>query len=186
MQDKLKVAVFGTGQMGSGIIKLLMRKQGVELVGVYGRRADRAGVDVGEAIGLDKKLGVALTADLPGMLSSAKPNVVIQATCSKVEQAADEIKTAVRGGANVISIAEEMSYPSYEAPGLSEEIHQLAIENGGNGSRNGHQPRFCPGSAGDFLDGRLLQRRIDHRQTSERPVSLRPVGSANPGRGYHA
>lgn len=129
MQDKLKVAVLGTGQMGSGIIRLLMRKQGVELVGVYGRRADRAGVDAGEAVGFEKKIGVALTADLPGMLLSAKPDVVIQATCSRVGQAADEIKTAVQGGANVISIAEEMAYPSYEAPGLSEEIHKLAVEN---------------------------------------------------------
>lgn len=129
MNDKLKVAVLGTGQMGSGIIRLLMRKQGIELVGVYGRRADRAGVDVGEAIGLGQKMGVALAADLSGMLSSAKPDVVIQATCSKVEQAADEIKTVVQSGANVISIAEEMAFPSYEAPGLSRQIHQLALEN---------------------------------------------------------
>jgi 4-hydroxy-tetrahydrodipicolinate reductase len=83
---------------------------------------------VGEAIGLDEKMGVALTADLPGMLYSAKPDVVIQATCSRVEQAADEIKAAVQAGANVISIAEQMAYPSYEAPGLSEEMHKLALE----------------------------------------------------------
>ena len=75
MQDKLRVAVLGTGQMGSGIVRLLMRKQGIELVGVYGRRADRVGVDVGEAVGLDEKLGVALSADLPGMLTSAGPDV---------------------------------------------------------------------------------------------------------------
>lgn len=129
MQDKLKVAVLGTGQMGSGIVRLLMRKQGLELVGVYGRRADRAGVDAGEAVGLDEKLGVALSADLPGMLSAAKPDVVIQATCSKVQQAADEIRTAVQAGANLISIAEEMAYPFYEAPGLAREIQQLAVEN---------------------------------------------------------
>ena len=129
MKDKLKVAVLGTGQMGSGIVRLLRRKQGVEIVGVYGRRAERAGADVGEAIGLGQKIGVALAADLPAMLSSAKPAVVIQATCSRVEQAADEIKLAVEGGANVISIAEEMAYPSYEAPALSEEIRKLAVEN---------------------------------------------------------
>ena len=75
-----------------------------------------------------EKIGVTLTADLSGMLSSAKPDVVIQATCSRVEQAADEIKIAVQGGANVISIAEEMAYPAYEAPGLSKEIHKLAVE----------------------------------------------------------
>ena len=129
MEDKLKVAVLGTGQMGSGIVRLLIRKRGLEIVGVYARRADRAGVDVGEAIGHGTKIGVELTNDLPGMLSSAKPDVVIQATCSRVEQAAVEIKTAVQGKANVISIAEEMAYPSYEAPGLSEEIRKLAMEN---------------------------------------------------------
>jgi len=142
MKDNLKVAVLGTGQMGSGIVKLLLRKKGVELVGVCGRRADRAGVDVGEALGLDEKTGVALTADLAGMLSSAKPDVVIQATCSKVEQAADEIKAAVRAGANVISIAEEMSYPFYEAPGLSAEIHRLAVENKVTVTGTGINPGF--------------------------------------------
>jgi 4-hydroxy-tetrahydrodipicolinate reductase len=129
MRDKLKAVVLGTGQMGSGIVRLLMRKQGLKLVGVYGKRADRAGVDVGEAIGHGTKIGVELTNDLSGLLSLAKPHVVLQATCSKVEQAADEIKTAVQAGANVISIAEEMAYPSYEAPGISEEIHKLAVEN---------------------------------------------------------
>jgi len=142
MKDNLKVAVLGTGQMGSGIVKLLLRKKGVELVGVCGRRADRAGVDVGEALGLDEKMGLALTADLSGMLSSAKPDVVIQATCSKVEQAADEIKAAVRAGANVISIAEEMSYPFYEAPGLSAEIHRLAVENKVTVTGTGINPGF--------------------------------------------
>ena len=63
------------------------------------------------------------------MFSSVQPDVVIQATCSRVEQAADEIKTALKGGANVISIAEEMAYPSYKAPGLSEEIQKHAVEN---------------------------------------------------------
>jgi 2,4-diaminopentanoate dehydrogenase len=142
MQDKLKVAVLGTGQMGSGIVRLLKRKQGIELVGVHGRRAERAGLDAGAAIGLEEKIGVALTADLPGMLSSAKPDVVIQATCSKVEQAADEIKTAVRSGANVISIAEEMAYPFYEAPGLSEAIHTLALENRVTVTGTGINPGF--------------------------------------------
>jgi hypothetical protein len=142
MHDKLKVAVLGTGQMGSGIIRLLMRKQGIQLVGVYGRRADRAGVDAGEAIGLGEKTGVALTADLPGMLSSAKPDVVIQATCSKVVQAAGEIKTAVEAGANVISIAEELSYPFYEAPGLAKEIHKLAVENRVTVTGTGINPGF--------------------------------------------
>jgi 4-hydroxy-tetrahydrodipicolinate reductase len=52
MDNKVKVVVLGTGQMGSGMIKLLLHKHGVELVGVYGRRASRVGMDVGNSIGL--------------------------------------------------------------------------------------------------------------------------------------
>lgn len=129
MQDTLRVVVLGTGRMGSGIISLLLQKQGMELAGVYGRRADRAGIDVGKAIGLEKEIGVKITNDLPGLLKKTKPIIVIQATCSKVIDAVDEIRTVLRYGSNVISIAEEMAYPAYEAPEIAEQIHNLALEN---------------------------------------------------------
>jgi len=129
MQDFIKVAVLGAGQMGAGIIRLLLQKQGTELVGVYEKSADRVGTDVGDIIGHDKELGIKLTNDLPGLLSSTTPHIVIQATCSKVVQVADELKTVVRNGTNAISIGEEMSYPAYEAPELAAEIATLALEN---------------------------------------------------------
>lgn len=129
MQDALKVAVLGTGRMGSGIIKLLLQKKGIELAGVYGRRAERAGLDVGTAIGFEKEIGVKVGNDLPGLLQKTKPHLVIQATCSRVVQAVGEIRTALNHGANFISIAEEMAYPVWGAPQLAAEIHQLAVEN---------------------------------------------------------
>ncbi len=128
MQDRLRVVVLGTGRMGSGIIRLLIQKQGMELAGVYGRRADRAGTDVGKAIGLEKEIGVKITNDLPGLLKKTKPFIAIQATCSKVIDAVDEIKTILNHGANLISIAEEMAYPAYGTPEIAEQIHQLALE----------------------------------------------------------
>jgi len=33
--------------MGSGIVRLLLEKPGLELVGAFGRRSERAGTDVG-------------------------------------------------------------------------------------------------------------------------------------------
>jgi 4-hydroxy-tetrahydrodipicolinate reductase len=129
MSDNIKVVVLGTGQMGSGIIKLLLQKQGVELVGVYGRRASRVGLDIGKAIGLGKAIGITITNDLGGLLSQTRPHVAIQATCSRVVQAMDEITTILNHGANVISIAEEMAYPAYQAPSLAAAIHRLAVAN---------------------------------------------------------
>ena len=91
MDDTVKVVVLGTGQMGSGMIKLLLQKSGVDLVGVYGRRGSRVGLDVGKAIGLDTALGVQVTNDLPAVLGHTRPHVVLQATSSRVVEAVDEI-----------------------------------------------------------------------------------------------
>jgi 4-hydroxy-tetrahydrodipicolinate reductase len=129
MSDRIKVVVLGTGQMGSGMIKLLLHKHGLELAGVYGRRACRVGLDVGKAIGLEHAIGVTITNDLEGLLRRTKPHVVIQATCSRVGQAVDEITTALNQGANVISIAEEMAYPAYQSPSLAAAMHRLAVAN---------------------------------------------------------
>jgi 4-hydroxy-tetrahydrodipicolinate reductase len=115
--------------MGSGIIRLVRQKPGVELVGVYGRRAYRVGTDVGTAVGLDTPIGVQITNDLSGLLEHTKPHVVIQATCSRVIDAVHEITAALRHRANVISIAEEMAYPAYQAPHIAAAIDKLATKN---------------------------------------------------------
>jgi 4-hydroxy-tetrahydrodipicolinate reductase len=128
MEDKVKVVVLGTGQMGAGIMKLLLQKPGFELAGVYGRRAARVGTDIGTVLGLTTTLGIKITNDLPGMLKHTNPHVAIQATCSRVVEAVDEITAVLQHGANVISIAEEMAYPAYHAPHLAAAIHQLAVE----------------------------------------------------------
>jgi 4-hydroxy-tetrahydrodipicolinate reductase len=129
MSEQLRIVVLGTGQMGGGIIKLLLQKPGLELVGVYARRPSRQGLDVGPAVGLGHTIGVTISTDLEDLLRTTRPHVVIQATCSRVVQAMDEITTALRQRANVISIAEEMAYPASPAPELAAAIHELALAN---------------------------------------------------------
>ena len=142
MNDRIMAVVLGTGQMGSGMIKLLLEKEGVGLVGVFGRRAERAGTDVGEAVGLGRAIGVPVTGDLPKLLEATKPQVARQATCSKVVHATEEIMALLNHGANVVSIAEEMSYPAYESPRAAEEIHALALEKGLTVVGTGINPGF--------------------------------------------
>ncbi len=63
MGDGIRVLILGTGQMGSGIARLVLEKQGLQLVGAYGRRKERAGIDLGPAIGLERDLGIAVAGD---------------------------------------------------------------------------------------------------------------------------
>ena len=130
MRDLIRVVVLGTGQMGSGIARLLLEKQGIELVGAYARRVERNDLDLGQLIGLDKELGICVSNDLDNTLEQTQPHIAIQATCSRVDDAMVEISTLVRHGVNVISIAEEMAFPAICSPTFTEEIHWAATANG--------------------------------------------------------
>ena len=48
----------------------------------------------------------------------------------------------VTGGADVISIAEEMAYPSYRSPRLAARIHELAVAHGVTVLGTGINPGF--------------------------------------------
>ena len=130
MREMIRVLVLGTGEMGSGVARLLLRKSGVDLVGVYGRRAERAGVDLGSVLGLNQKLGIPISNDLQSIITTTHPQVAIQTTCSTLDDAIGEITALVTGGVNVISIAEQMAYPAASARQISEDLQRLATENG--------------------------------------------------------
>lgn len=127
MSDLIRVLVLGTGQMGSGISRLVIEKQGLELVGAFARRSTRAGMDVGQAIGLGRKLDIAVSDDLKTLIEHSHPHIAIQATSSKIEEARSEIEILVRHGVHVITIAEQMAYPARSAPEFTAEIHWLAV-----------------------------------------------------------
>jgi 4-hydroxy-tetrahydrodipicolinate reductase len=129
-RDEIRVAVLGTGQMGAGIARLLLAKRGMRLVGACARRAERNGVDLGRAIGLPREMGVAIDSDLPAMIHRSRPEVAIQATCSRLDDAAGEIATLLRHGVHVISIAEQMAWPAATSPATAAALHRLAVDHG--------------------------------------------------------
>lgn len=126
MGDFIQVLILGTGQMGAGIARLVLEKPGLVLSGAYGRRTERAGMDIGRAIGVGKDLGIAMDADLATAVTRTRPHIAIQATCSKLEDAWPEISVLLLHGIPVISIAEEMAYPASSSPAIAEEMHTLA------------------------------------------------------------
>ncbi len=130
MHDTIRVLVLGTGQMGSGVARLVLDKPGLELVGGYGRRSERAGTDLGRAIGMDRDLGIRLGASLNLEIARGQPHIAIQTTCSRLADALPEISTLVRSRVHVISIAEEMAYPAAQSAAAASEINRLAIEHG--------------------------------------------------------
>ena len=60
---KFRVAQWGLGAMGSGMARLVLEKEGLEVVGGIDMRPDYVGKDLGEVLGGGRRLGVTVTND---------------------------------------------------------------------------------------------------------------------------
>jgi len=140
MDNNIRVSVLGTGQMGSGMMKLVLEKQGMALVGACDTRND--GFETRTFTSATGNVEVGIHNNLNSMLTEARPDIVLQATCSKVSEAAADIHTLAKNKINVISIAEEMSFPEAESPELGDAINKVALENGVTVLGTGINPGF--------------------------------------------
>ncbi|MFC2024207.1 2,4-diaminopentanoate dehydrogenase [Chloroflexota bacterium] len=130
--------------MGSGVAKLILSKEGIELVGAIAHRDTKIGKDLGEILGLKKKLGVIISSDRdPSQAWRGNDvNILLHATCSTVSDAFPQIRKAIEDGLNVISSAEELAYPDAQNPELAKEIDELAKKHGVSVLGTGINPGF--------------------------------------------
>src|SRR4051812_18968471 len=102
----ITVAQYGIGPIGAEIARLLLTKPWLKVVAAVDIDPNKAGRDLGEIIGLDKKTGVAVTPQL-----NTKVDVVCHSTGSRLVEVSEQLKDLLRRGAHVVSTCEELSFP---------------------------------------------------------------------------
>jgi len=125
MSNKIRVVQYGLGPIGRGIAQLVMEKEALALVGAIDIDPNLQGKDLGEVLGRGA-LGVRVFGDARATLAQARPDLVLHATVSSLEKAAPQLREAMESGADVISTCEELAYPFYHHPQLSDELDRLA------------------------------------------------------------
>ena len=124
---QIQVAIWGFGAMGSGIAKVLLQKKGVEITGVCDIHPARVGKSIFEILGVERgdRNDVTVIGDIDLALDP-KPDLCILATDSFTKKAYPKICHLIEKGVNVISTAEEMSYPLAQNPELADKMDALA------------------------------------------------------------
>ena len=114
--------------MGSGMARLMLDKPGLRLVGAVDARPDLAGRDLGEVLGLGRRLDVPVSSDPATVLHADADavDVVVIATTSWVAQQLPDLRRILQAGINVVSIAEEMAAPEAQHPDIAAELDALA------------------------------------------------------------
>ena len=128
--ENVKVIIWGLGAMGGGIADMLLKKKGVDIVGVAGRGA-KIGKSMFDYIKTPR-------GDRPDVLISKpediiKPgaaDIVMLCTDSFTKDAFPRMKFILEQGINCITSAEEMAYPKAQNPELAEELDKIAKANG--------------------------------------------------------
>ncbi|MDN5279227.1 MAG: 2,4-diaminopentanoate dehydrogenase [Clostridiales bacterium] len=138
----IRVVQWGFGAMGSGMVKLMLEKEGIEVVGVIEKRPEVVGKDVGEALNLGKKLGIQVYSNPEEILQKDKVDVCLHAIHSFTKHVFDSLKLILERGINVVTIAEEMACPQAQEPELAAKLDEIAKANGVTILGTGVNPGF--------------------------------------------
>lgn len=123
---KIRALLYGVGAVGSLIAKFLLEKEGLEIVGAVDIAKEKIGKDLGEVLGVKKKLGIKISKVVDSVLLKEKADVAIHTTSSYLKDTYPQIASIIKHGANVISTCEELSYPYLTEPELSKKLDTLA------------------------------------------------------------
>lgn len=142
--EKIKVIIWGFGAMGSGMAKMLLKKEGIEIVGICARNKAQVGKDMYEVLEMARgnRKPIIITNEIKSIAKEGLVDVALIAIDSFVKATFDKIKLIVEQKINVISIAEEMAYPQAQEPELAKEMDSLAKENGVTILGTGINPGF--------------------------------------------
>ncbi|WP_071394389.1 2,4-diaminopentanoate dehydrogenase [Bacillus tuaregi] len=173
--ENVKVVIWGLGAMGSGMARMLLKKQGVDIVG---------GIDIGDKVGksLYEVVGVeqgdrpdVKVGNLEDIITEKCADVVLLCTDSFTEKAFPKLKYILEKKINVITSAEEMAYPQAQQPELAAELDRLAKENGVSVLGTGINPGLIMDLLVVLMTGACED--VEHI-TARRVNSLSPFGKA--------
>src|ERR1700712_3975134 len=126
-----RVAVWGTGNMGSTAIRSALAFPGLELSGVITSSESKAGMDAAEFAGLDSPSGVAATTDIDAALSDCDAVAYMASGDIRPEEAVADVERCLRAGLHVVTPSLYSLYDPRSAPVELRDRLAEAAETGG-------------------------------------------------------
>src|SRR6185369_10278214 len=126
LMPNIRVMHFGLGPIGAAIVKQVAARPGFKIVGAVDIDAAKADRDLGDVVGLPKRLGVKVSGDAAKALKASKPDVVVLCTSSSIKKVLPQIEAILKSRTPIVSTTEELSYPGYTHMPQARKIHALA------------------------------------------------------------
>ncbi|MDO5037401.1 MAG: 2,4-diaminopentanoate dehydrogenase [Tissierellia bacterium] len=178
-EENVKVIIWGLGSMGGGMARMLLKKQGIEIVGVIDGWDQLAGKSMYEVLDVEQgdkpEIKITHDSEKETVIKEGAADVVLLATDSYTAKAFDKMVFILENKINVITTAEQMAYPQAQEPELAEKLDKIAKENGVSVMGTGVNPGLIMDLLVLVMTGACED--IDHI-VSRRVNSLSPFGRA--------
>lgn len=158
MAPKTRVVTFGVGVIGQEVVKhIIKRNRWIELAGALDNDPKKVGRDLGDVVGLGKKLGITISNDPETLFSDVKVDVAIHTTSSHFAKVYPQLESIVRYGVDVVSSCEELSYPYIVDENLANKLDLFAKQHGAAILGTGINPGFLMDALPIVLTGPCLE-----------------------------
>ena len=126
MGRPLSVVFFGLGPIGQGIARLLLATDGVKITGVTDLSASKAGKDLGELLGLPRKLRIKVDPDGDKFARKAKADVAVVCTTSSAKDIKPLLATLVKRRIHVVTTCEQLAHPTPATLAIFKDLDKAA------------------------------------------------------------
>lgn len=134
----------GLGPLGQKLLQFALERKGLKLVAAVDPDPAKVGKDVGELLGLKRKIGVKVRASL----GKPRADVALVATVSSLEKLESQVAQCAAAGLHVVSTCEELSYPWINQPTVARRIDRTCKKHNvacvGTGVNPGYLMDYLP------------------------------------------
>jgi hypothetical protein len=122
----IRVLHVGLGPIGAAVARQVATRAGFTPVGAIDIDPAKRGRDLGEVVGLDRRLRVAVSDDLRAVVRAARPDVAVLCTSSSLKKVWPQLEAVLKLKLPVVSTTEELAYPWWNQRPLSKKIDAAA------------------------------------------------------------
>jgi 4-hydroxy-tetrahydrodipicolinate reductase len=122
----IKVLHVGVGPIGAGVVRQVVTRKSMKIVGAVDVDPAKVGRDLGQVAELGRRLNIKVTDDITRTIKATRPDVAVLCTQSSLKKALPEIEAVLKLKVPIVSTTEEMAYPVRSNAAVAKRIDALA------------------------------------------------------------
>ena len=122
----IRVLHIGLGPIGAAVVRQVATRPGFKAVGAIDIDPAKQGRDLGEAVGLERRLRVTVSENLRAVVRATKPDVAVLCTSSSLKKVWPQIEAVLKLKLPIVSTTEELAYPWWNQKALSKKVDAAA------------------------------------------------------------